>query len=156
MCRKIAIWQVSGTEVAQNRVTQLIGILPSRTHKGRYKACLVTWKKKCYTLRNNKEHHLQLPRSQMKWRIILPNLAGDGGFQGTSLPTCSIIFCFTLPRLGVQELGWPAGQWRVRGRPWGRVPWQQKQAVLQRISIFPAPKQPRASPRFRPVTSTWL
>lgn len=52
------------------------------------------------TLRSNKEHHLQLPRSQMKWRVILPNPAGDGGFQGTSLPTCHIIFCVASSQAG--------------------------------------------------------
>lgn len=42
MCRKIAVRRVSGTEVAQGGVMQLIQILPHQTHKGQYKACLVT------------------------------------------------------------------------------------------------------------------
>jgi len=36
----------------------------------------------------------------MKWRIILPNPAGDGGFQGISLPMSIIIFCFASLQAG--------------------------------------------------------
>lgn len=127
-----------------HRARQLMGILPGLTCKGQYKAHSVTWKTNHCTLRSNKEHHLQLPRSQMKWGIILPNPAGHGRlsrhFPAHMQHHISLCFCW-----------WAAGARLVLGvRPWAvestcaakdqHLPWAQT----------------RAGPKFRLVMSTCL
>lgn len=95
-------------------------------------------KKICSTLTGSEERHLQLLRSQMKWRISSPSPAGDGGFQGTFLPTRSITFCFASFQ-AVCAAGW-AGKREVGARldP-SCIIWQQRQAVPQRWAFSLCP-----------------